>query len=534
MALIPTLNTRDLDEHIGKLLPSQRAFVFAPETLAVIAGGFASGKTKALSVKGTILSAIIPGNVGMVGRYHASDLEDTTMPVFMETVPPSWIRSYRHHNRGSATVTLRNGSQVLFRHIHDASAKSATKTRRLGANLGWWAIDQMEECEEVHHNAMISRLRLPRAPKKFGFAAINPNGHDWIFRKYFPKYHPFRPGEYYQLIQNNGRLGIAVNSEENRVSNGGFVDDNYFDTMLREYPKEWVDRYIRCSFEDFTGKIYKEYVASIDDVQWASIHNIEPFEIPKHWQFRIGIDVGGDCPWAVIPHFIDDWGNIIVVPGFHENTVVTREVANWIKSNTPWNDNARMLPPVIDPENKVAMLELAQDHDIHCTVAMKAVKAGLLRTASYFHVNPALRLPPWYEETQPAERYAKFVGKGAPRIFVFNTALTWRKEHDTYVWDENKKGEPKKSDTERFDTCDATRYVAMTCPAPSELPIATDKHYAIRQVDPMSAREWDELDRRIADRIERTRGGGAIREANTDEILEYGFQEQDRGNYEWA
>lgn len=525
------LRTYELEEHIGKLLPSQRTFIFAPEMLSVIAGGFASGKSKALSIKGLILSAVFPGNVGMVGRYHASDLEDTTMAVFMDTVPPSWIRSYRHHNRGSATLTLRNGSQVLFRHIHDASAKSATKTRRLGANLGWWAIDQMEECEQAHHDAMISRLRLPRVPKRFGFAAINPNGHDWIFKKYFPGYHPFRSGEYFQTLHSNGRLGIAVNSEENRKSNGGFVDDDYFDAMLREYGPEWVARYVHCSFEDFSGKIYKEYSAGLDDPEWASVHNIEPFPIPSHWQFRIGIDVGGDCPWAVIPHFIDEWGNLIVVPGFHETTVVTREVANWIKTNTPWDSSGRMLPPVIDWENKLAMLELANDHDIHCQPAQKAVKAGLLKTAGYFHVNKDVPLPPWYKETQPRERYQKFREKGSPRIFVFNTAVTWRRDHDAYAWDENKKGEPKKTATERFDTCDATRYVVMTCPNASELPAAADTHYVLRQSDPISAREWDEMDKRRLDRMNRGRGAGAIKEADMEEIIQFGYQ--DRG-YDWA
>jgi len=75
----PNFRAYELQEQIGEkaknLLPSQRAFVFAPERFSAISGGFGSGKSFACVLKGTVLSAAIPGNVGSFLCYRGSDVE---------------------------------------------------------------------------------------------------------------------------------------------------------------------------------------------------------------------------------------------------------------------------------------------------------------------------------------------------------------------------------------------------------------------------------------------------------------------------
>src|SRR5581483_1023964 len=467
----------EVDERLGELLPSQKEFIFSPARFSAIAGGFGSGKTRAGVLKGLLLSAMYPGNVGMIARYHGTDLEDTTIPVFFEVCPPSWIKRY---NKKTNTVVLRNGSVILFRHIHDASSTKKTtasavgpKTRRLGANLGWFFVDQMEELEIEHWLAMISRLRLPRAKRKFGFGALNPNGHDWIWKHFFPQFRPWkrdekgRVVEFYQLSKPSANiLGVAVNSEENRESHGGFVEDAYFDSLLQSYPPEWIERYIYCSFDDFSGKIYKEFRAGLVQIgnsnnfeevdELASVHIIEPFQIPSHWELIVGIDVGGAGKWAVTPIYVDEDGNLIVAEGYHKKAGHMGVIANWIKMHLPWDENRTRY--VIDWENKMASLELAQ-HGIHATPANKAVLPGILRVGGYMHVQKGRQLPKWYQETQPSHKWDRFKNQGAPRIYFFRSAKTERAEHDTYVWNPNKPNEPFKTNAQRWDSCDAIRYV---------------------------------------------------------------------------
>lgn len=532
----------EVEARLGELLPSQFEFIFSPARFSMICGGFASGKTRAGCTKGLILSAKYPGNVGMIARYHGTDLEDSTIPVFFEVCPPNWIKRY---NKKTQTVVLRNGSIIMFRHIHDASAtkkNSATamgpKTRRLGANLGWFFIDQAEELEIEHWLAMISRLRLPRAPMKFGFGAMNPNGHDWLWKNFFSGFRPWKRDpeskkiiEYYQKFQpQDNILGIAVNSEENRASLGGFVEDAYFDSLLNSYPPEWIERYIYSSFDDFSGKIYKEFHGGLVQMgssgKWeeadelASVHVVEHFSPPTHWDLIVGIDVGGSGKWAVVPIWVDERENLIVGQGYHRKAQNIAEIASWIKGHLPWNKSSTRY--VIDWENKVAMLELAE-HGIHATPAHKAVIPGILRVGGLMHVAKGRRLPDWYLDTQPQDKVKKFERNGSPRLYFMKSDTVARAEHDSYVWDANKPNTPFKSNTQRWDSCEALRYVVMSRPEASAKAESEDKYAKMASLDPLSFREWTKFDERVKDREWRKKGGGSLREADMEEAGDVGI-----------
>jgi hypothetical protein len=527
----------EVNERLGELLPSQYEFVFSPARFSMISGGFASGKSRAGVTKGLLLSAKYPGNVGMIARFHGTDLEDSTIPVFFEVCPPSWIKRYNKNNR---TVILRNGSVIMFRHIHDASATKkdsasamGPKTRRLGANLGWFFIDQAEELSIEHWLAMISRLRLPRAPLKYGFGAMNPNGHDWLWKAFFNSMVPWvrddmgRVTQFYQHLHPAPNIsGIVVNSEENRESNGGFVEDAYFDSLLTNYPPEWIERYIYSSFDDFSGKIYKEYRAGLiqvgastkyeEDEVLSSVHNVIPFAIPKHWELIVGIDVGGAGKWAITPTYVDDRGNLIVTQGYHRKAGNIAEIATWIKGHLPWNENRTRY--VIDWENRVAMIELAE-HGIHSTPAKKHVIPNILRIGGYIHVQKGRALPDWYVETQPEMRVKRFTG-ASPRIFFFKSDHVVRAEHDSYVWHPTKPNEPFKTNERRWDSCDAVAYVGAARPEPSVLGDDGGRFDMLAKTDPLSYREWVKFDQRIQARQDKMGGKGSLREADLDEIPE--------------
>lgn len=496
----------ELQERNGKLLPSQKTMLAAPEPQIIIAGGFACGKTRIACTKGLVLSAIFPGNRGMIARYHATDLQDSTIPSFFDVCPPSWIRSY---NKQANRVVLRNGSEILFRHLHDA--KAATRSRRVGADLGWAMIDQVEECELAHWNTMLSRIRKASIPKHFLFATMNPAGHDDYYKLFFEGIEDslaaLPAGRFFAVRRSGSRLGIAVRSEENRVSNGGFVSDEYFDELIRSYDRPWLNRYVYCSFEDFAGQIYREFTLS-------SVHNIRPFAIPAHWPTIVPIDVGGDAPWGIPIGRIDDIGNIVWTHEFYQPSVNSREVANWIKSNCAWADTNTTY--VIDPENKLAMLELA-DFGIHSQPAIKAVHAGILRTGGYMHIRPNIGLPHWYIQSQGDERINKFKDHGSPRMFFFENLTNTRQELVEYKWDLNRPNHPVKL---KDHLCDAIRYAVMKRPEAGKLP-PEDKFKDLRAIDPGAAREWEAFDRRMQARKDKQSGRLSLQEENADFIGEF-------------
>ena len=497
-----------LDAKAKNLLPSQRAFIFAPERFSAISGGFASGKSFATVMKGLVLSAAIPGNRGAFLCYRGSDVEKRLIPLFVEECcPPSWIKSW---NKNKGVVVLRNNSVIEFSHIKDGTGGSGagTGTRRIGSNWGWLGVDQAEEITKEHWDALVSRLRLPRAPKKFGFMSLNPAGKDWIFDRFFQKVQPWPrdehkralpiDGKYFQAVKaSDNTLGISVNSLENRISNGGFVEDAYFDSLLETYGEAWIARFVHGSFEDFKGRLFNDFVGGLVDYADASVHVVDDFQIPKHWQLLVPIDVGGDSPWAVVPMYSDEQGNIIVTGGFHNRTGRISEVAGWIKRNIPFYNENRVRF-IIDPENPVATVELSE-HGIYASPAQKAIMPGLLRLEGYLHVQRHRDLPHWYAETQPQARTFKFRGKGSPQMFVMKSAMVVRKELDTAKWDPEKIDKMYKSSTARFDAVEALRYGAMEHPEPSKIAgFAEDKYFEMEKKDPGAAREWRAWDRRMA------------------------------------
>lgn len=510
-----------LEERTKQLLPSQRAFIFAPERYSMISGGFGSGKSFALMLKGLILSAAIPYNVGAFLCYRGSDAEKRLVQPFLEEVcPPAWRKNY---NKNKRILTLRNGSVISFAHIKDGAGGAGTGTRIIGANFGWFGCDQTEEITPDHWGALISRLRLPRAPKKFGFGSMNPGGKDWLYERFFQKIQPWPRDENNKAIPINGKyfqtvkqaeniLGISVNSEENRISNGGFIDDAYFDSLLETYGSAWIERFVYGSFADFKGALFEGFAGGLVDYGDASVHIVNDFEIPKHWQLLVAIDVGGDSPWAVVPTFVDEQGNIIVANGFHNRTARVSDVATWVKRNLPYNESRTRF--VVDPENPIATVELSE-HGIYCGSAQKAIMPGLLRLAGYLHVQKHRDLPHWYAETQPQDRVVKFRGKGAPQMYVMKSAMVVRKELETAKWDETKVDKLFKSSTARFDTVDALRYAAMEHPEPSKITGEDEaKYIAMAKRDPATAKEWQAWDRRVA---ARSGGKTALRDMDCDD-----------------
>lgn len=506
----------ELDDQIGDLRPSQRAFIFNPATQSAIEGGWASGKSFALCTKGLVLSAFYRGNVGLIGRFAATDLTDSTMMTFFDICPPTWIKSYQ---KARKVLHFKNGSTIMFRHIHDPNPKRKHIT---STNLGWLGIDQAEEITRGHWDTLMGRLRLPRAKKRFGFLAANPNGMDWIYEMFFPQFRAFAPNEFYQTFIQGSRFGVAVRSEENRKINGGYVDDSYFDELRENMPPEWVRRYLDCSFEEFAGKIYQEY-------HLRSVHNIERFQIPNDWNIVVGIDVGGTNPWAVVADAVDPWGNMVSFAEFYKPSVRVEEVARWIKTNLPWNSNR--VTYVIDWENKLASLEL-QDHGIHCRPAIKHVKSGILRVGGYVHIQPRASLPPWYKQYQPPNDFQRWDGKGSPSWFVMKHLEHTRKEFDRYIWDPEKGDKPKKEN----DHCpDARRYSTMSRPQRARPIIIDEARKNLRSTDPLSGREWDAFDRRVALWMKSQRGDYMLREAALDETGDSIEREIEaaRGGFDW-
>lgn len=243
------------------LLPKQKEFIFRPERFTALSGGFGSAKTFAGCIKAILLSALFPKNMGIVARMTYPELRDSTRKTFFEILPHSWIASW---NETQNILILRNGSQISFRPIDDIR-------KQRSSNLGWFYIDQAEECKYEDFLDLAGRLRRP-VPRQYGFITVNPDGHNWVWQNFF------KDGK----GKNEQYYGINSTTFDNP-----YLPQGYIQSLIDAYPKEWIDRFVYGSHEVKSGVILSEYHDGLI---------VDPFIIPQYWIKGRGMDWGIDKP----------------------------------------------------------------------------------------------------------------------------------------------------------------------------------------------------------------------------------------------
>ena len=493
-----------VEQVVERLLPSQRLWLYSPEFERVDMGGWRAGKTRVLCTAGVLLSYLIPDNLGFIGRASAKDLGSTTIKTFFDEVcPPGLIVGKpKRVGQSGLEATLRTRypnrySKVYFDYIID---KQSGKSHLAGGNWGWFGVDQMEEIQRGDWHKLMGRLsrtfidpkdNIRKPIRTHALGVGNQQGHDWIFEDFFEGgdyvFDPIKePKKFFKTVSRNRRLGVIVRSEENMISNGGFVPDQYYENLRRNMPREWIARYMDGSFDDFSGKIYGDY--SLD-----SVHNIEPFKIPDHWPSGGYIDPGGSAPWAIGHGFTDEAGNKIIVDSFDDVYGASRMSPNQATAAIKGGFDIQKTRFVIDYQN-VPVTEHFRENDIHCEPAMKDIKVGVNGAISAFYIQPERHLPDWFLQTQPKASVEKFQGKGSPQIFVFKTCKSWRKEHDNWIWDPKRPNIPKDGANHH---CDGTRYWLASNPQPAE-GLSLDPRAKYRVTDPNSAKHGDWISREVS------------------------------------
>lgn len=243
---------------------NQKDFLLDIRKYSCYSGGFGSGKTTICCLKGLIISSLMPKNLGAVFRQTYPDLRESTREVFLSITPGDWIKYWREAENA---LTLKNGSVILFRHFENNKVK-------VGANLGWFFLDQAEEADKSIFLALQGRLRR-QVPRQYGMMAMNPNGKDWQYKMFFDNPKPSYSG--YQ--------SSAYDNEHN-------LPPDYISDLEANYPDDWIDRFVKGSWTTMSGLIFHEF----DQVR----HMVDPFRIPPHWIKARGMDWGVDAPATAI------------------------------------------------------------------------------------------------------------------------------------------------------------------------------------------------------------------------------------------
>lgn len=170
-------------------LPKQGAFLrnCSEVTYNGYIGGFGSGKTHILVIE-ALLCCGGAKTRGCIGAPTYRMLEDTTQQKFFELCPLSWIKNY---SKSRNMVTLRNGTEVLFRSMDNPG-------RLASLELNWFGIDEAGLVKEDTFKMLVGRLRSGGIRR--GFVVGNPAGLTHWTYDYFVKLAGKHP-ELFRLVQ---------------------------------------------------------------------------------------------------------------------------------------------------------------------------------------------------------------------------------------------------------------------------------------------------------------------------------------------
>lgn len=191
----------------------------SPVKEVFFAGGAGAGKSLLISVFQILRRIQYPGTVGLVARYSATDLRDTTMRTFQR-----WWTEYGQFNALGVTMEIKgappsavfsNGSVTMFRHL---KPKDADAHNFGSLELTDLCVDEMPECEEDAVKILMSRVRHKLiANKRAVLCAGNPSDN-WVMRRY---------------VQNDD--GTPVTPDESILFIPATLDDNPDELFRKQY-----------------------------------------------------------------------------------------------------------------------------------------------------------------------------------------------------------------------------------------------------------------------------------------------------------
>jgi len=403
---------------------------FAPEPLIALVGGFGSSKTFAGICRATRLLTWYPGNLGIIGRYAATDLAGTTRHDCLKFWREANLLDdfvLKHKEYAVPTATLKcvdpytqeilpgKYSDAIFIHFDDPSHTH-------GHHAGFFWMDEANQCQKLAFDELVSRLRRPGFKGLYsGWLTSNTNlGYDFIYRA-------FKDPEELKKMKPAAlaaRRFIHSTTYENRKN----LPPDYIENMENTYSEKMCRVYLMGSYESFEGQMFEEWDEAIHVID---VKECFPDGIPSEWKRLLAVDPGGTDPWAWEFAAVDPYSNVIIYDEIYGkgNTVepFARKALPKIRKYPNWQ------AMVIDSENKVAAGELAE-HGIICTNAQKQNKLGdrnssFYRVSGYMHPNPDHGFPAWHPRKGD---------KGSPRLFVGSNCTFLRKEIPQQRWKQNK------------------------------------------------------------------------------------------------
>lgn len=302
-------------------------------------GAIRGGKTFAGLGALLLLCKKFPNSKWVVVRNNLQTLKRTTIPSFNKICPTSFIRSY---NQDTQTVSLTNGSQILFLGENYDDDKDLNRFR--GIECNGFLIEEINEIQEVTFYKCIERAGshiIPNQPKPMILATCNP-ANNWV------------KSNVYDLFKAN-KLPDNWLYIPSRITDNPFIPADYLES-LKSMPRYQYEVFVEGNWDiqlKVGGEFYKCFELDKHVRQCAYNPNL-----PLHISFDE--NVNPYLPMAVYQIDGKKIMQIDEIAGINPNNTIKAVCSEFIRK---YNNHTAGLFIYGDATSKKADVKLEQGHN---------------------------------------------------------------------------------------------------------------------------------------------------------------------------
>ncbi|MCS7186156.1 MAG: phage terminase large subunit [Armatimonadota bacterium] len=326
--------------------------------IVLFIGATGSGKTTALIWQLIDDCLMVRNNRGVLARMAYEDLERTVLEDLLFELEMSGI-PYQHYSRKKQIFFPATGSVVFLTGLGD-TVKSLRRTK--GLNVGFIAIDQVEDVPFEVFKFQLTRLRLPHVPRnrRHLFATANPVPEThWLYEFFvgIPEW---------DIEKAQGTAVVYATIDDNP-----YLPSDFKNILLDTMSPEEVERYAKgeWGFVPEGSAVFRPFFQK-------PVH-VRELEFDPRYALLVGLDFGYHRPAAVWVQVVGEPENpsgrcVHVLDEFLGHNMLLDDFIEIVKNRTgAYFTNAPIVIYCGDPYAAVQKSDRAESIDVELRVKHK-------------------------------------------------------------------------------------------------------------------------------------------------------------------
>ena len=295
---------------IGELYPKQKEFCLATNKYICYGGARGGGKSHVSRIKMCLLALNYNGIQILLLRRTLKELRENHVLQLQKL-----LKDIAVYKESTKEFLFPNGSRIVLGYCDNE--KDVLQYQ--GQAYEVIVLEEATHFTEfqfqtlTESNRMSGNMKEPFNPRMYFTCNPGGVGHLWVKRLFIDKdYTPTENPDDYKFIP-------SLVFENKYIMER---DPNYV-KVLENLPEDRKQAMLYGNWDIFDGQFFREFK--------RSVHVIEPFQIPEHWNRYIAMDYGLDM-FAVLFIAIDTKGKAYVYNEIHKSNLIVSEARQTLKS----------------------------------------------------------------------------------------------------------------------------------------------------------------------------------------------------------